>query len=319
MNAKKILAASLVALLAVASFAPAFAADKTNVMLNSAFYEAINITEETADRGTFDMLVDGLYAIGPTHMEGSVNAKVASGNVYTYHDADGVEDDAGDYLCMVTYELDKVYTVDSFKLIYGDLVPLANITKSMITWLPRGFAILTSTTGEAGSWNVAWRGDDLHDTVETEVYKYVEAAGDLYPYYYIEGKFEKAVDAKFVKIAFTNLNNDAGTASGRYFNMSELEVYGTASGNAPATEAPATEAPATEAPATEAPATEAPATEAPATEAPATEAPATEAPATQAPATQEPEAPATFDFVIVPAIAIAAAAAGVVVLKKKEN
>ena len=35
MNAKKILAFALVALLAVASFAPAFAADKENVMLNA--------------------------------------------------------------------------------------------------------------------------------------------------------------------------------------------------------------------------------------------------------------------------------------------
>jgi hypothetical protein len=36
-------------------------------------------------------------------------------------------------------------------------------------------------------------------------------------------------------------------------------------------------------------------------------------------AAAQDEAPATFDFVIVPAIALAAAAAGAVVLKKKEN
>ena len=75
---------------------------------------------------------------------------------------------------------------------------------------------------------------------------------------------------------------------------------------------------------TEAPETEAPVTEAPETEAPATEAPETEAPATEAPTTKAPETTvATSDggcasAVGIGAVAVLAAAAAFVALKKKD-
>ena len=61
MNAKKILAVALVALLAVASFAPAFAADKENVMLNAEYYDSVNITP---DKGDYFEVSDEMIAAG---------------------------------------------------------------------------------------------------------------------------------------------------------------------------------------------------------------------------------------------------------------
>ena len=319
MNAKKLLAVALVALLAVASFAPAFAAEKVNVMKTATWVANANLDDtKYNDTGLGDgsmsdpnRLIDGVYGVGPTNKQDTLNTRVI--DQWVYYNENDEEDEAGLYMWTVTFELDKVYTIDSTSVIVMDLTTCGIGSSHPIQWVQRGFHILVSATGEAGSWKVAHEAEDLHPEDDLGQYEYVEPC-DEYPtgYYIYKAEFA-AVDAKYIKYAATCPTTDL-LSTGNWINFSEWEVYGVEAANQP--ETPATEAPATEAPATEAPATEAPATEAPATEAPATEAPATQAP-TETPET--PDAPATFDFVIVPAVALAAAAAGAVVLKKKEN
>ena len=315
MNAKKILAVALVALLAVASFAPAFAADKENVMLNAEYYDSVNITP---DKGDYFEVSDEMIAVGPNHIVGGVNWRVPKDAVYNLYDIDGYDDEEGAYLGFVTYELDKLYTIDSSKIYVLDMAPLG-IVDNTIDWLPMAFDILVSTTGEDGSWTVAWSGKDLHGEGEDAgVWQHAEDGDESLAHYYLDINFDKAVEAKYIRWAPTAFNNtgDPTVVSARYFNISEWQVF-TAAAGAAATEPAATEPAATEPAATEPAATEPAATEPAATEPAATEPAATEPAATEP--TTEPEAPATFDFVIVPVVAIAAAAAGAVVLKKKEN
>ena len=311
MNAKKILAVALVALLAVASFAPAFAADKENVMLNAEYYDSVNITP---DNGDYFEICDDMICVGPTHVIGAVNWRVPKDAVYNLYDIDGYDDEEGAYLGFVTYELDKQYTLDSFKMYFLDMAPLGVGVSNTIDWMPMGFDVLVSTTGEDGSWSVAWSGKDLHgEGDDAGAWKYVEENDESLAHYVLDVTFDKAVEAKFIRWAPTMFNNagDPTVTSARYFDISEWQVFAAAAGAA-ATEPAATEPAATEPAATEPAATEPAATEPAATEPAATEPAATEP-------TTEPEAPATFDFVIVPVVAIAAAAAGAVVLKKKEN
>ena len=275
MNAKKILAVALVALLAVASFAPAFAADKENVMLNAEYYDSVNITP---DNGDYFEVSDEMICVGPNHIVGGVNWRITKDAVYNLYDIDGYDDEEGAYIGFVTYELDKLYTIDSSKIYVLDMAPLG-IVVNTIDWLPMAFDILVSTTGEDGSWSVAWSGKDLHGEGEDAgVWQHAEDGDESLAHYYLDINFDKAVEAKFIRWAPTAFNNtgDPTVVSARYFNISEWQVFTVAAGAA-ATEPAATEP------------------------------------------TTEPEAPATFDFVIVPVVAIAAAAAGAVVLKKKEN
>ena len=319
MNAKKILAFALVALMAVACFAPAFAADKENVMLNSVYFDHVNITP---DKNTYDELHDGQFAIGPTHIQGGVNLRIPKDAIYNYYDVNGVEDEEGIYCGFVTYELDKVYTVDSYKLIVIDMAPLGIGVANTIDWLPRSFDILVSTTGEDDSWTLVYSCEALHgEGDDAGEYKFVEETDDLYAYYYVEANFTKAADAKYIKWAVTDLNNDDPSSYGaRYFNISELEIYGAAAAGQPVeTEPVVTEPVVTEPVVTEPVVTEPVVTEPVVTEPVVTEPVVTEPVVTEPVVTETPDAPATFDFVIVPVVAIAAAAAGAVVLKKKEN
>ena len=330
MNAKKILAVALVALLAVASFAPAFAADKENVMLNAEYYDSVNITP---DKGDYFEVSDEMIAAGPNHIVGGVNWRIFKDAVYNLYDIDGYDDEEGAYLGFVTYELDKQYTIDSSKIYVIDMAPLGVGVDNTIDWLPMAFDILVSTTGEDGSWTVAWSGKDLHGVGDDAgVWQHAEDGDESLAHYYLDITFDKAVEAKYIRWAPTAFNNtgDPTVVGARYFNISEWQVFtaaGAAATEPAATEPAATEPAATEPAATEPAATEPAATEPAATEPAATEPAATEPAATEPAATEpaatepttEPEAPATFDFVIVPVVAIAAAAAGAVVLKKKEN
>ena len=315
MNAKKILAFALVALMAVASFAPAFAADKENVMLTAEFYDAVNITP---DKGDYIEIFDEMICVGPNHIVGGVNWRITKDAVYNRYDIDGYDYEEGAYIGMVTYELDKAYTVDSFKVYVLDMAPLGIGVANTIDWLPMGFDILVSTTGEDGSWSVAWSGKDLHgEGDDAGIWQYGEENDDSLAHYYIEANFDKAVEAKFVRFALTAFNNtgDPTASPARYFNISELEIYA-ATGAAVETEPTETEP--TETEPTETEPTETEPTETEPTETEPTETEPTETEPTETEPT-ETESPETFDFVIVPVVALAAAAAGAVVLKKKEN
>ena len=286
MNAKKLLAVALVALLAVASFAPAFAAEKVNVMKTATWVANANLDDtkyndnEDGSKSDPTKLIDGIYGVGPANKQDTLNTRVI--DQWVYYNENDEEDEAGLYMWTVTFELDKVYTIDSTSVIVMDLTT-CGIGSHPIQWVQRGFHLLVSETGEAGSWKVALEAEDLHPEDDLGEYEYVEPS-DEYPtgYYIYKAEFA-AVDAKYVKYAATCPTTDL-LSTGHWINFSEWEVYGVEAANQP--ETPATEAPATQAP--------------------------TETPET-------PDAPATFDFVIVPAVALAAAAAGAVVLKKKEN
>ena len=314
---KKILAFSLVVLLAVAAFAPAFAADKVNVMLTSEHYDFVNITP---DKGSYDELKDGLIATGPTHIQGGCNLRIAAADIYNLYDVEGEENDEGSYIGFIVYELDAVYTVDSFKMYVLDMAPLGIGVSNTIDWLPRCFDILVSTTAEEGSWNLVYSGKDLHgEGDDAGAWELLEENDESLARYCLAANFDKAAEAKYIKLAFTDFNNtgDPTAAGARFFNISEWEVYGVAAGNAPATEdtTPVTEdtTPVTE--------DTTPATEdtTPATEDTTPVAEDTTPVTEDTTATEDTEAPETFDFVIVPVVALAAAAAGAVVLKKKEN
>ena len=313
MNAKKILAVALVALMAVASFAPAFAADKENVMLTAEYYEAINITP---DKGDYIEVYDEMICVGPNHIVGGVNWRITKDAVYNRYDIDGYDFEEGAYIGMVTYEFDKAYTVDSFKAYVIDMAPLNIGVENTIDWLPMGFDLLVSTTGEDGTWKVAYSGKNLHGVMDDAgEWQYGEENDESLGHYYLESSFSP-VEAKFIRFALTSFNNEGDpTASpARYFNLSELQVFGVAA--AGATETEATEP--TETEPTETEPTETEPTETEPTETEPTETEPTETEPTETEPT-ETESPETFDFVIVPVVALAAAAAGAVVLKKKEN
>ena len=310
MNAKKILAFALVALMAVASFAPAFAADKENVMLTAEFYDAVNITP---DKGDFIEIFDEMICVGPTHLIGAVNWKIPMDGMYNRYDIDGYDDEEGAYLGFVTYELDKQYTLDSFKMYFLDMAPLGVGVSNTIDWMPMGFDVLVSTTGEDGSWTVAWSGKDLHgEGADAGAWKYVEENDESLAHYVLDVTFDKAVEAKFIRWAPTAFNNtgDPSVSSARFFDISEWQVFAAAAG---AVETEPTETEPTETEPTETEPTETEPTETEPTETEPTETEPTETEPT------ETESPETFDFVIVPVVALAAAAAGAVVLKKKEN
>ena len=315
MNAKKILAVALVALMAVASFAPAFAADKENVMLTAEFYDAINITP---DKGDYFEVADESICIGPNHINGGVNWRITKDAVYNRYDIDGYDYEEGAYIGMVTYELDKVYTIDSFKMYVLDMAPLGIGVDNTIDWMPMAFDVLVSTTGEDGSWTVAWSGKDLHgEGDDAGVWQYGEENDESLAHYYLDVTFDKAVEAKFVRWAPTAFNNagDPTAVGARYFNISEWQIFA-ATGAAVETEPTETEP--TETEPTETEPTETEPTETEPTETEPTETEPTETEPTETEPT-ETESPETFDFVIVPVVALAAAAAGAVVLKKKEN
>ncbi len=319
MNAKKLLAVALVALLAVASFAPAFAAEKVNVMKTATWYADANLDEtQYKDSGLGDgtvcdptKLIDGVYGVGPYNKEDTFNTRVI--DQWLYYNENDEEADDGLYLWTVTFELDKVYTIDSTSVIVMDLTTCGIGSSHPIQWVQRGFHILVSETGEAGSWKVALEAEDLHPEDDLGEYEYVEPSDEFPTGYYIYKAEFDAVNAKYVKYAATCTTTDLLT-TGNWINFSEWEVYGTPVAGQTEDTTPVTEdtTPVTE-------------DTTPVTEdtTPVTEdtTPVTEdtTPVTEPTTDDETEAPETFDFVIVPAIALAAAAAGAVVLKKKEN
>ena len=318
MNAKKLLAVALVALLAVASFAPAFAAEKVNVIPGATFVAHANLNEDSmgtdADGNPSDWgkLQDGLYAtVAASNKQDCFNTRVI--DQWLYYNENDEEADDGLYLWTLTFELDKVYTIDSTSVIVMDLTQCGIGSSHPIQWVQRGFHILVSETGEAGSWKVALEAEDLHPEDDLGEFEYVEPTDEQPAGYYIYKAEFDAVNAKFVKYAATCTTTDL-LSTGNWINFSEWEVYGTPVAGQTEDTTPVTEdtTPVTE-------------DTTPVTEdtTPVTEdtTPVTEdtTPVTDTTPDDETDAPATFDFVIVPAIALAAAAAGAVVLKKKEN
>ena len=328
MNAKKILAVALVALMALASFAPAFAADKENVMLNAEYYDSVNITP---DKGDYIELFDEMIAIGPNHIAGGVNWRIAKDAIYNLYDIDGYDDEGGAYIGMVTYELDKLYNLDSFKMYVIDLAPLGVGVDNTIDWMPMGFDVLVSTTGEDGSWSVAWSGKDLHgEGDDAGVWKYGNENDESLAHYYLDIAFDDVVEAKYIRWAPTAFNNagDPTAVGARYFNISEWQVFGVVSPNQPAETDPVETEPVEAEPVetdpveTEPTETEPVETEPVETDPVETEPTETEPTETE-PAATEPAEENNSSTILIAAVAVAAVLAVVVivaiVLKKKKN
>jgi len=240
MKIRRILAAALVAVMVMACAAPAFAADSTTNMLKDAtLVEAININDN-GDNG-FEGLIDGGIAVGPTHMQMSLNGKI--GNINKLYDADGNESENGEYIWMITYELLNKATLESVSIYSIDLA-VANVNNT-VPWLLHDFDILVSDTGAAGSWKLAYRAEELHDGfIDSDYYEFVEAHDDRLDYWVFSDKFEKPVDAKFVKLAVPTLTNET-LSTKNWVNISEIEINGKlASGVTAVTKAPETKAPA---------------------------------------------------------------------------
>ena len=243
MMIRRILAAALVAVMVIACAAPAFAADsKTNMMLDATFLDAINITAYHTDEGSsFEGLVDGVIAPGPSYTQNSLNAQI--NNAGLRFDADGNEDENGEYIWIMTYELLNKATLDSFTFYFIDTVPFGDPTT--IPWLLHDFDILVSETGAEGSWKLAYRAEELHDgVIDSDYYQFVEGHDGRIDYWTLSGEFEKACDAKFVRIGVPTLT-DEPIATIKWVSISEMEIYGKlASGVTAVTKAPETKAPA---------------------------------------------------------------------------
>ena len=244
MKIRRILAAALVIVLVAAAALPGFAADsKTNMMLDASFVEALNITAyHTEDEGSgFEGLVDGVIAPGPSYTQNSLNAQI--NNAGLRFDADGNEDENGEYIWMMTYELLNKATLDSFTFYFIDTVPFGDPTT--IPWLLHDFDILVSETGAEGSWKLAYRAEELHDgVIDSDYYQFVEGHDDRMDYWTLSGEFKKAYDAKFVRIGVPTLT-DEPIATITWVSMSEMEIYGKlATGVTAVTKAPETKAPA---------------------------------------------------------------------------
>ena len=221
---RRILAAALVAVMVIACAAPAFAADsKTNMMLDATFLEAINITAYHTDEGSsFEGLVDGVIAPGPSYTQNSLNAKID--NTSLRIDADGKANGSDEYIWIMTYELLNKAALDSFTFYAIDTVPFGDPTT--IPWLLHDFDILVSETGADGSWKLAYRAENLHDgATKSDCYQFVKGHDGRIDYWTVSGDFDKAYDAKFVRIGVPTLA-DGPFASNPWVSLSEMEIYG---------------------------------------------------------------------------------------------
>jgi hypothetical protein len=303
---RKILALCLAVLMMAALAAPVMAADKTNVALGA----EVELTGylEASEAGKV-VLTDGEYNTDMDYNAGNWGGKHAAFVIRYNADRETTEFESYKeppyaegfpYYSFITLKLENAADLSSYRLVMAD--PDFGVGE----WTIQEWDILVSATGEPGSWKVV---HEARATRENEEWKYDESEDLMWPVWTYEADLAEAKGVKYVALGLCLLCNHNDLGKGQYVNMLEIEVFGTAAGDAPATEdtTPVTEdtTPVTE------------------DTTPVTEdtTPVTEdtTPVTEDTTDTETEAPATFDFVIVPAIALAAAAAGAVVLKKKEN
>ncbi len=303
---RKILALCLAVLMMAALAAPVMAADKVNVA-KDASVELIGYLEASEEKKV--VLTDGEYNTDMDWNAGNwggkhaafVNRYNADREILTLADYKEPPYQEGyPYYSFITLELTAVSDLDSYRIVMAD--PDFGIGD----WVIQEWDILVSATGEPGSWKVA---HEARETKINEEWKYDESEDLMWPVWTYDADLKDATGVKYVALGLCMLCNHDNLGNGQYVNMLEIEAFGTPAGGAPATEdtTPVTEdtTPVTE------------------DTTPVTEdtTPVTEdtTPVTEPTTDDETEAPETFDFVIVPAIALAAAAAGAVVLKKKEN
>ena len=291
---KKILAICLIVCFMLSFAMPVMAAEGENVALG-AEVTLIGINDPGDEYNA--RLVNGVYSTDETTWNCAGNWNARHTAFVNRYNADGEVTDVGDmktppyvegypYYSLIVLDLAKAADLDTFRMVATD--PDDGVGAFRL----QEFDILVSATGEAGTWKVA---HEARDTRNNDSWVYVDEGDDLvYPYWVYEAKLNDAADCKFVAVGVTMLCNHDNLTNGQFVNLLELEVFAAAE----ATETEPTETEPTETEPTETEPTETEATETEPT---------------------ETEAPETFDFVIVPVAALAVAAAGAVVLKKKEN
>jgi len=194
-----------------------------NIMTSASFVECVNV-DNWSDSEPAHM-IDGVWAVGPTHHDDGFN-----GRVYLDQrcDADNQLSENGEYLWTVTFELDKLRRVGSFRLINMDLEEFIG-NYPTVQWLQRSFDILVSETGEPGSWTVAYSGRKLHNEYSLGSYVYHEATDSKLAYYDLVANFDGWHTARYIKFASRELTSDILSYS-NWINISELEVYESAIG-----------------------------------------------------------------------------------------
>ena len=304
MTMKKLLSICLIVCFMLSFAMPVMAAEGENVALGAEI-TLIGFKAEANDIS--NVLVDGLYGTDETTWNHESNWNAKHEAFVNRYNADGdvtVLDDyktppyveGYPYYSLIILELKDKADVNTFRMVATD--PDYGAGEFRL----QEFDILVSATGEAGTWKVV---HEARDTRNNDSWVYVDEGDDLiYPYWVYEADLGANEDIKYVSIGVTMLCNHDNLTNGQFVNLLELEVFAAAE----AAETEPTETEPTETEPTETEPTETEPTETEPTETEPTETEPTET-----------EAPETFDFVIVPVAALAVAAAGAVVLKKKEN
>ena len=221
----------------IAPVLPAYAvSEPVNVMRNATCIRTVNVNTDKYSVSSYggasdpSKMADGRYGVGPTNKDEGFNTRTI--DMWCFYDADGNEDlYYGDYLWSVTFQLDREYEIDSLALMTMDLTTCGIGSTSPVQWLQRGFDILVSDTGLAGSWKIAHRAEDLHTETSPGEYTY-HAPTEEHPlgYYQYDATFD-AVKAKYIQLASTDYTSDENNMK-HWINISELEIY--ASDNTPA-------------------------------------------------------------------------------------
>ena len=305
---KKILSICLIVCFMLSFAMPVMAAESENVALGA---EVTLIGFKADANDTTNILVNGLYATDESNWNHENNWNAKHENFANRYNADGDVTalasykeppyaEGYPYYSLIILELKEAADVDTFRMVATDA------DSGVGEFRLQEFDILVSATGEAGTWKVA---HEARDTRNNDSWVYVDEGDDLvYPHWVYEADLGVNAGIKYVALGITMLCNHDNLTYGQFVNILELEVLAAAGASEPVeTEPVETEPVETEPVETEPVETEPVETEPVETEPVETE------------PTTEPEAPATFDFVIVPVVAIAAAAAGAIVLKKKEN
>ena len=314
---KKILSICLIVCFMLSFAMPVMAADSENVA-KGANVTLIGYLDASIE--VKDILVDGEYGTDELNYAGGnwngkhaafVNRYNADGEMTTLDDFKTPPYVEGyPYYSFIILELKKAADVNTFRMIATD--PDYGIGDFRL----QEFDILVSATGEAGTWKVA---HEARGTRDNDSWVYVDEGEDLvYPYWVYEADLGANENIKYVSLGITMLCNHDNLTTGQFVNLLELEVYAAEATETEPVETEPVETEPTETEPTETEPTETEPTETEPTETEPTETEPTETEPTETEPT-ETESPETFDFVIVPVVALAAAAAGAVVLKKKEN
>ncbi len=213
----------------IAPSIPAYAASEPiNVMLGADCIRTVNVDTNKYSASQYggvsdpSKMTDELYGVGPTNKDEGFNARTI--DKWIFYDADGNEDlYNGEYLWSVTFDLNGKYTIDTLSLMTMDLTPFIGDTDP-VQWLQRGFDILVSDTGLAGSWRIAHRAEDLHTEDDPGEYTY-HAPTDDFPmgYYQYDATFD-AVEARYIQFGCTDYTSYTMEQS-HWINISELEIY----------------------------------------------------------------------------------------------